>query len=102
MVEGTPDKIMSDNGPLFNGKEFSIFLTGLSIRHTISSPNYPQSNGFIERQIYMVKRLIEKATSTGRSFQEALTSLRAQPLGDGLPHQQRYFMGGVLQQERQL
>ena len=33
----------------------------------------------------MVKRLMEKATSTGRSFQEALTSLRAQPLGDGLP-----------------
>ena len=26
-----------------------------------------------------------KATATGRSFQEALTSLRAQPLGDGLP-----------------
>ena len=29
--------------------------------------------------------LIEKATSTGRSHQEALTGLRAQPLGDGLP-----------------
>ena len=33
----------------------------------------------------MVERLMEKATSTGRSFQEALTGLRAQPLGDGLP-----------------
>ena len=32
-----------------------------------------------------MKRLIEKANSTGRSHQEALTSLRAQPLGDGLP-----------------
>ena len=61
------------------------FLTGLGIRHTTSSPNYPQCNGFIEGQIQMVKRLMEKATSTGRSFQEALTSLRAQPLGDGLP-----------------
>ena len=28
---------------------------------------------------------MEKASSTGRSHQEALTSLRAQPLGDGLP-----------------
>ena len=28
---------------------------------------------------------MEKATSTGRSHQEALISLRAQPLGDGLP-----------------
>ena len=84
-VEGTPDEIMSDNGPPFNGKEFSSFLTGLGIRHTTSSPNYPQSNGFIERQIQIVKRLMEKAASTGRSFQETLTSLRAQPLGDGLP-----------------
>ena len=32
-----------------------------------------------------MKRLLEKANSSGRSHQEALTSLRAQPLGDGLP-----------------
>ena len=33
----------------------------------------------------MVKRLMEKAISTERTFQEALTGLRAQLLGDGLP-----------------
>ena len=82
-VEGIPDEIMSDNGPPFNGKEFSSYLTGLGIRHTTSSPNYLGSNGFIERQIQTVKRLIEKANNSGRSHQEALTSLRAQPLGDG-------------------
>ena len=99
MVEGTPDEIMSDNVSPFNGNEFSAYLTGLGIRHTTSSPNYPQSNGFIERQIQMVKRLMEKATKTGRSFQEALIGLRAQPLGDGLPSPAEilhYFMGGVL------
>ena len=79
-VEGIPDEIMSNNGPPFNGKEFSSFLTGLGIRHTTSSPNYPWSNGFIERQIQTMKRLIEKANSSGRSHQEALTGLRAQPL----------------------
>ena len=84
-VEGTPKEIMSDNGPPFNDKQFSSFLTGLGIRHTTSSPNYPRSNGFIERQIQTVKRLTEKATSTRRSHQEALTGFRAQPLGDGLP-----------------
>ena len=84
-IEGTPDEIMSDNGPPFNGKEFSDFLSGLGIRHSTSSPNYPQSNGFIERQIQTVKHLMEKATASGRSFQESLTGLRAQPLGDGLP-----------------
>ena len=84
-VEGTPNEIISNNGPPFNGKDFSSFLIGLGIRHTTSSPNYPRSNGFIERQIQTVKRLMEMAISMGRSFQEALTGLRAQPLGDGLP-----------------
>ena len=95
-VEGIPDEIMSDNGPPFNGKEFSSYLTGLGIRHTTSSPNYPRSNGFIERQIQTVKRLIEKANSTRRSHQEALTGLRAQPLGDGLPSPSEILHGRSL------
>ena len=95
-VEGIPDEIMSDNGDPFNGKEFSSYLTGLGIRHTTSSPNYPRSNGFIERQIQTVKRLIEKANSSGRSHQEALTGLRAQPLGDGLPSPSEILHGRSL------
>ena len=84
-LEGAPDEIMSDNGPPFSSREFNTFLSGLSIKHTTSSPNYPQSNGFIERQIQTVKRLMEKATATGRSFQEALTGLRATPIAEGMP-----------------
>ena len=95
-VEGIPDEIMSDNGPPFNGKEFSSYLTGLGIRHTTSSPNYPRSNGFIERQIQTVKRLIEKANSSRRSHQKALTGLRAQPLGDGLPSPSEILHGRSL------
>ena len=95
-VEGIPDEIMSDNGPPFNGKEFSSYLTGLGIRHTTSSPNYPRNNGFIERQIQTMKRLIENANSSGRSHQEALTGLRAQPLGDGLPSPSEILHGRSL------
>ena len=65
--------------------QFNSFLSGLGIKHTTSSPNYPQSNGFIERQIQTVKRLMDKATSTGRSFQEALTGLRANPIAEAMP-----------------
>ena len=95
-VESTSDEVMSDNGPPFNGKEFSSFFTSLGIRHTTSSPNYPQSNGFIERQIQTVKRLMAKAISMGRSFQVALASLRAQPLRDGLPSQPEILNGRSL------
>ena len=84
-LKGTPDEIMSDNGPPFSSKELNTFLSGLGIKHTTLSPNYPQSNGFIERQIQTVKRLMEKAKSTGRSFQEALTGLRATPIAEGMP-----------------
>ena len=82
--------------PPLMAKEFSSYLTGLGIRHTTSSPNYPRSNGFIERQIQTVKRLIEKANSSGRSHQEALTSLKAQPLGDGLPSPSEILHGRSL------
>ena len=77
---------MSDNGPPFSSKEFNSFLSGHGIKHTTSSPNYPQSNGFIERQIQTMKRLMEKANSTGRSFQEALAGLRATPIPAEILH----------------
>ena len=48
LIKGYPDEIVSDNGPLFQSKEFAKFLSGLGIRHTTSSPGYPCSNGFIE------------------------------------------------------
>ena len=42
-LEGTPDEIMSGNGPPFSSKEFNTFLLGLGIKHTTSSPNYPRA-----------------------------------------------------------
>ena len=43
-----------------------------------------------------MKRFIEKANSSGRSHQEALTALRAQPLGDGLPSPSEILHGRSL------
>ena len=83
-IEGYPDKIVSDNGPPFNGKEFAKFLSGLGIKHTTSSPRYPHSNGFIECHIQMVKNMLSKSSNT-RSFQEVLADLRTTRIGTGLP-----------------
>ena len=83
-IEGYPDEIVSDNGPPFQSKEFAKFLSGLSIKHTTSSPGYPHSNGFIERHIQMVKNMLSKSSNT-QSFQEVLADLRTTRIGMGLP-----------------
>ena len=83
-IEGYPDKIVSDNGPPFQSKEFAKFLSGLGIKHTTSSPGYPRSNGFIEQHIQMVKSMLSKSSNT-RSFQEVLADLRTTRIGTGLP-----------------
>ena len=83
-IEGYPDKIVSDNGPSFQSKEFAKFLSGLGIKHTTSSPGYPHSNGFIEQHIQTVKNMLSKSSNT-RSFQEVLADLRTTCIGMGLP-----------------
>ena len=83
-IEGYPDEIVSDNGLLFQSKEFAKFLSGLGIKHTTSSPGYPHSNGFIERHIQTVKNMLSKSSNT-RSFQEVLADLRTTCIGTGLP-----------------
>ena len=83
-IEGYPNKIVSDNGPPFQSKEFAKFLSGLGIKHTTSSPGYPHSNGFIEWHIQMVKNMLSKSSNT-RSFQEILADLRTTRIGMGLP-----------------
>ena len=83
-VEGYPDEIVSDNGPPFSSKEFARFLSGLGIKHTTSSPEYPCLNGFIECHIQTVKTMLSKCSNT-QSFQEVLVDLRTTHIGTGLP-----------------
>ena len=83
-IEGYPDKIVSDNGPPFQSKEFAKFLSSLGIKHTTSSAGYPRSNGFIERHIQTVKNMLFKSSNT-RSFQEVLADLRTTRIRTGLP-----------------
>ena len=68
--EGFPKKIISDNGSPFNSQEFADYLSSHGVKHTTSSPHYPQSNGFIERHIQTVKNLLYKAMDTGTHFRK--------------------------------
>lgn len=49
-------RIISDNGPQFIGRDFKEFTRISGMTHVRISPNYPQSNGKIERWHQSVKR----------------------------------------------
>ena len=84
--EGYPREIISDNGSPFNSQEFADYLSSHGVRHTTSSPHYPQSNGFIEQQIQTIKNLLYKAVDAEtQSFQEVLSELRSTKIGNDLP-----------------
>ena len=57
---GKPNIIVSDNGPQFIGKPYQDFMTSRERQCVTSSPHYPKSNGFIERQVQTVKNTIKK------------------------------------------
>ena len=65
---GLPQIIKSDNGPCYNSKEFQQFLQCYSITYQTSSPNYPRSNGFVERMVGVAKKLMDKAGKEGKPW----------------------------------
>ena len=50
-THGLPEVIVSDNGPQFIAQEMKDFLKSNGIRHCLSSPYRPASNGEIERAV---------------------------------------------------
>ena len=56
---GIPNTVVADNMP-FNSAEFREFLQQWHFTISTSSPNYPQSNGLVERHVQTIKRLFRK------------------------------------------
>ena len=50
-------EIVSDNGSQYVGQPYEDMCSKWNIKHTTTSPRYPQSNGLIERQVRTVKGL---------------------------------------------
>ena len=95
--KGYPKEIISDNGSPFNSQEFVDNLSSHSVKHTTSSPRYPQSNGFIEHHIQTVKNLLYKVMDAGiQSFQEVLSEFRATKIGNDLPSPAEILLGRSL------
>ncbi|XP_064469961.1 uncharacterized protein K02A2.6-like [Ornithodoros turicata] len=79
---GTPEVLISDNGPQFRrllGSDFATFAKEWSFGHRTSSPRFPQSNGFVEAAVRVIKLSLKKSDDVYK----ALQSYRATPLGNG-------------------
>ena len=77
---GIPSRVVSDNGLQYSSKAFKEFVQQWQFDHITSSPKFPKSNGFIERQ-----RALIKAKQAGRDHNLAMLCLRTTPINHNLP-----------------
>ena len=61
---GIPSTILTDNGPQFTASEFPDFASEYGLVHHTSSRLFTQGNGFAERMVHTVKRLLIQADDT--------------------------------------
>ena len=93
---GFCDILVTDNGPAYVSQEFETFLRDCSIKHVTSSPIYPQSNGFAESMVKVMKNLITKSFEANEDPNWALLAYRATPLSASLPSPAQILHGRPL------
>ena len=82
---GNPKSLTTDNGPSFSSEVFAQFMSTQRVEHITSSPHYPKSYGFIERQVKTMKTALATPTTSGKTLDDVLLSLRSSPIGSNLP-----------------
>ncbi|XP_064469911.1 uncharacterized protein K02A2.6-like [Ornithodoros turicata] len=63
---GLPEVLVTDNGPPFTSKDFSRFLQANGIKHILTPPYHPQSNGLAENFVRTFKTALRRSTEEGR------------------------------------
>ena len=81
----TLKSLTTDNGPPFSSESFAQFMSNQRVEHITSSPHYPKSNRFIERQVKTIKTALATGTTSGKTLDYVLLSLRSTPFGPNLP-----------------
>ena len=64
---GIPATMVTDNGSQFDSYEMKEFAQAYEFQHTTTSSYFPQSNGFAERMVITVKKLLEHTADPYKS-----------------------------------
>lgn len=84
--QGIPDKVVNDNGRHFDSQDYCTFAWEWGFDHITLSPHFPQFNGFIERQIQIVKNAWKKVNHANSGDRDmALFCLRTTPVDQRIP-----------------
>ena len=70
---GLPEQIVTDNGPQFTSTEFADFTKRNGVKHILSAPYHPASNGQAERFVQTLKRALKSTKKSGNSLQHRLS-----------------------------
>ncbi|CAL4150502.1 unnamed protein product, partial [Meganyctiphanes norvegica] len=57
---GFPTTLVSDNGPQFTAKEFGVKMSKWGVKHLLTPPYHPASNGLAERAVGTIKGHLKK------------------------------------------
>ena len=82
-------RLRTDGGPPFSSHRFRDFLVTWKVKHDLSTPHFPRSNGHAEASVKAMKHLIIKCKPQGNlleddEFTKGVIELRNTPRIDGL------------------
>ena len=95
---GPPASLSTENGPPFASDELTEFLMYHHIEHHTSSPHFPRSNGFIERQVRTIKTALNTAFPANKPLASVLLDLRSTPIGPKMPALHEILHNRTIQQ----
>jgi hypothetical protein len=90
-----PKVVKSDGGAQFR-QCFTTWLGGLNIKHEVSSPYNPSSNGMSENGVKQVKGLMKKCRENKEDFDSALLHLNSSKRASGAASPSSIFYKRIL------
>ena len=87
---GWPTAIRTDGGPQFR-TEFSQFCDRHGIKHELSSPYNPESNGLAEAAVKNIKAIITRCNEKGENIKLAIAAWRNMARTDSVSPSQLFY-----------